>query len=410
MHSRPVFAVGRIRQGIAIIHAGLADLSPDDLSGADAASLVAACADAERLLVATKARFARRAAETDAHRHAGYRTAADWLGAVSRAPVHQTKELLKTAERVASNPELDAAWTRGDLSVAQAKLIGETAALDRGATGELLDAATRSFADIRLAAEHVKHRVRGDDGERAREARAHAGRFCRVWRPDAGGMRLEAWLTIRDGSRLLARLDADATAIARDARAAGRREPHDRCRADTLVRLASRPRNDPFRDRQSAGGCNNGPDAHVVVRVDATALRRGAAVGDDVCEIRGLGPVPVATARELLGDCLLSILVIDGVDIRTVTSRRRTIPAALRTALAERDPTCVVPGCAVAYGLEIDHWHVDFADGGPTELANLARLCAAHHHLKTNAGWRLTGGPGRWDWVAPRRRARSPDP
>ena len=82
--------------------------------------------------------------------------------------------------------------TRGDLSVAQAKLIGNTAKLDRTATGALLDtAAGGSYADVRAAAENVKRRVRGEDGEQAREARAHAGRFCRVWEPDGGGTRLE---------------------------------------------------------------------------------------------------------------------------------------------------------------------------------------------------------------------------
>jgi hypothetical protein len=41
-------------------------------------------------------------------------------------------------------------------------------------------------------------------------------------------------------------------------------------------------------------------------------------------------------------------------------------------------------------------------------LANLARLCAAHHRLKTATGWRLTGGPGQWGWKPPQRRARAP--
>jgi hypothetical protein len=384
-----------------MIRAALTDLAPDALSGAEAAALAAACADAERLLAATKARLSLRVAETDTHREAGYRTVADWLAAISRTPVHQTKDLLQTAEQVASNPQLDAAWTRGDLSVAQAKLIGNTAKLDQTATGALLDtAAGGSYADVRAAAENVKRRVRGEDGEQAREARAHAGRFCRVWEPDGGGTRLETWLSKRDGGRLLARLEAETEIVVREARAAGLREPHDRYRADALIRLLGRPGSD------SSG--NGGPDAHVLVRVDAAALRRGAVDGDEVCEIRGVGPVPVATARDLLGDCLLSILVTDGIDVRTVTSRRRTIPAGLRTALVERDPICVVPGCTVARGLEIDHWRVDFADGGPTELANLARVCAAHHRLKTAAGWRLTGGPGRWGWKRPKRRARAP--
>ena len=45
----------------------------------------------------------------------------------------------------------------------------------------------------------------------------------------------------------------------------------------------------------------------------------------------------------------------------------------LRTALVFRDRTCVVPGCHMPYGLEIDHVH-PLSLGGPTELDNLALL------------------------------------
>ncbi|MGH9001365.1 MAG: DUF222 domain-containing protein [Acidimicrobiia bacterium] len=50
------------------------------------------------------------------------------------------------------------------------------------------------------------------------------------------------------------------------------------------------------------------------------------------------------------------------------------LDARLRTALEARDPTCVVPGCDVRQGLEIDHV-VPITDGGNPCLANLARLC-----------------------------------
>ncbi|HEX3947064.1 MAG TPA: hypothetical protein VHW47_05140 [Acidimicrobiales bacterium] len=380
-----------------MIRAGLAEVAPSDLSGEEATSLVTVCVEAERLLAAAKARFSRRVAETDAHRRHGHRTATDWLAAVSGSPVSQARDLLQTAERVAAHPDIEAAWARGDLSTAQAKLIQTAAVLDPSATTTLLRTALGgSFADIKATADQIKHRARGDEGERAREQRAHAGRFCRVWEPETGGLRIDAWLTKRDGGRLLARLEAETDAVFKEARSAGRRQLHERYRADALVRLVTAA--------GCPGGHRHGPEAHVVVRVDAAALRRGATEGDEVCEIAGLGPVPVATARELLGDSFFNLLVTDGIDVLTITSQRRTIPAALRVALADRDPTCVVPGCAVATALQIDHWRLDFADGGPTELANLARLCAAHHHLKTHAGWRLTGGPGRWGWQRPAHR------
>ncbi len=82
------------------------------------------------------------------------------------------------------------------------------------------------------------------------------------------------------------------------------------------------------------------------------------------------------------------MVVTEAGDITAVSHRGRTINRRLRTALVYRDRTCVVPGCGMPYGLEIDH--VDgWALGGLTELANLALLCTHHHRLKTYDGWVL---------------------
>jgi len=111
--------------------------------------------------------------------------------------------------------------------------------------------------------------------------------------------------------------------------------------------------------------------------------------------------VPVSTVRGMLSEAFVKLLVTDGVDVLTVCHVGRGVPAHVRSALEERDPTCVVPGCDVAMGLEIDHWQTAYADGGPTTLANLARLCHFHHAMKTYRGFELGGGPGKWDWEPP---------
>ena len=136
------------------------------------------------------------------------------------------------------------------------------------------------------------------------------------------------------------------------------------------------------------------------------SLRRGSVNDGEVCDLAGVGPVSLETARDLLGDSLVQLVISDGADVRWISSRKRTIPAAVRAALLARDDRrCVVPGCGARWGLEIDHWQVAFADGGATELSNLALLCRTHHRLKTYRGFRLDGGPGAWRWVPPTRRA-----
>jgi hypothetical protein len=74
----------------------------------------------------------------------------------------------------------------------------------------------------------------------------------------------------------------------------------------------------------------------------------------------------------------------------------------LRQAIEQRDRVCVVPGCGIASGLEIDHL-VPFAQGGPTSIDNLQRLCKHHHRLKTTGRatltrWETTDGP-QFGWL-----------
>ena len=131
------------------------------------------------------------------------------------------------------------------------------------------------------------------------------------------------------------------------------------------------------------------PACSFVVRVDLDALLRGEAAEGERCELDGQGPIPVSMARSLATDSFLRLVYHRAGDIRAVSHRGRTINRTLRTALVHRDRTCVVPGCGVSTGLEIDHVR-PFSQQGPTELDNLALLCHHHHYLKSNEGWTLT--------------------
>lgn len=140
--------------------------------------------------------------------------------------------------------------------------------------------------------------------------------------------------------------------------------------------------------------------AQIHFHVDVTAWLRGRTEDDELCEVAGLGPVPVSLARAFENDATLRLVARDGDDITTITSHRRYIPAALRTALEARDRECVVPGCHVTRGLQVDHIH-DFHKGGPTEAANNGLICVFHHYLKTHCGWVLRGPPGHWTFTPP---------
>ncbi len=172
---------------------------------------------------------------------------------------------------------------------------------------------------------------------------------------------------------------------------------------------------DPVGARPDAGVVEQPPTCSVMVRVDLEALLRGHVQPGEVCEIDDQGPIPVPMARDLANDSFLRLVFHRAGDIRAVSHWGRTINRRLRTALAHRDRCCVVPGCGVSFGLEIDHV-VPFAQGGPTELSNLALLCHHHHYLKTYEGWTLSrhgtadDGSPIWEFVPMPAFGEEPDP
>jgi hypothetical protein len=144
------------------------------------------------------------------------------------------------------------------------------------------------------------------------------------------------------------------------------------------------------------------PECTILFHVDLEALRRGSLGPGEQCCVEGGGHVPLSVVQSYLDVARIFLVVKEGFDVTSIVSCKRTIPAALQTALWARDRTCAVPGCSSTFHLEIDHI-VEFAKGGPTALGNLVRLCRPHHALKTEQGYRIEGGPGHWRWRAPAR-------
>jgi hypothetical protein len=136
-----------------------------------------------------------------------------------------------------------------------------------------------------------------------------------------------------------------------------------------------------------------------LLRVDVTALRRGRVAGDELCEIAGVGPIPVPVARGLLGDAVLKLVITRGVDVANVTHLGRGPTAAQKTALARTSPGCTAQGC---YRSRTEHDHrADYARTRHTRLDELDPLCRTHHDLKTRHNWALVPGTGKRPMVPP---------
>jgi hypothetical protein len=423
-----VVTVAELEAAVDLVAAFVARFEPARYSGADAASLLAVFTRVEHLGVAGKTLAAHRAAECNRHVLTGHRSPALWLSAETGDSVGDAKGLLALGETLADQPGLDEAFRAGRLSRARAALVADAVTVNPDQEADLIDGAQRdSHATLRQQCLKAKAEGRSREEESRHHRALHVHRRCRTYTDAEGAFRLDASLTPEAGASLLSALQAHTDRYFRQARRTGLFESPDAYRADALVSLVtgggtlsspgtkgSGSSRDPASGPEdpsdhpsdhpavtSGSGRTGGPGASVHVRVDLEALRRGSVTGGGCCEIPGVGPVSVDVARELLGEALVELVIADATDVTSIYRMGRHIPARLYSALMERDPRCVVPGCTTRLGLENDHWVTDFSKGGLVSLDNIARLCGHHHRLRTHRGFRLEGGPGDWRWVPP---------
>lgn len=370
----------RLDELLPALRRAIAAIDPSELGASESARAVERIAEAERVLAAGRTLMVGRVMQTKAWREQGYRTPAQWTASRTKGTLSQAITSVETAARLEVLPETRRQFVSGELSEFQAAEIAAAAEANPAAeTGLLEAAAVGSAHGLRRECRQVRAAAQPDEdaAERIRK-----GRYLRHWSDADGAVRLDGRFAPDDGARLVACITARTDQLQAEARRSGQQERAEAHAADAIVGLV--------------GGDDPGR-AVVHVHVDAAALARGAVSPGETCEIDGVGPVPVAVARRLAAQGTVKLLERDGVDVTRVAHAGRTIPAHLRTALEARDRTCVVPGCDVRSGLEIDHV-VPLADGGQTRLDNLVRLCRYHHAGKTHHGWRLVGRPGEWRW------------
>ncbi|MGH9087558.1 MAG: DUF222 domain-containing protein, partial [Acidimicrobiales bacterium] len=365
-----------LRRAGRALEEALSSFAVEDVGVAEAQELLGAVSGWGRRLDVARVALCRRVTGAGAHQAMGERDAASYLAKVSGTSRAKARGELELAERLEHLGEVGAAVRSGRISADQARVIAPAAEADPAATNELLGAAGHdSLAELAQRAARTERAALGEEAQEEKERRVHERRYCRTWTPPTGGVRIDAWLSTLEGAKVMAALTKKTDQLLE-----GTDEPVERVRADALVALC----------------CGERVATEVTVRVDAGALVRGAVEGTEVCEVPGMGPVSVAQARSLLGDALWTLLVTNGADISTVTSTSRVVPRRLRKALEARDECCVVPGCGARLHLELDHWRLDFAEGGLTCLDNMCRLCRPHHMMKTMGLLHLGGGPGRW--------------
>ena len=331
---------------------------------------------------------------TNAWKGEGAKSISEWLSTETDCAHYEAQSVVLLANQLHHLPVTTAALLSGDLSGTQAVEVARGAIVAPNTETQLINLSKHATVrDLRDATSRV---VAASTDEAERHRQVHKSRSLKWWVGEDGACNLKGRMTVANGALVKAALAPFEDSIFKQARKSGAHERPEAYAADALMALCEKASNSG-----SSATKTTRSNAVMHIRVDIDALKRGHTEHGEICEIAGVGPVPVATATEYLGEAFLKLLVIDGVDIKTVAHMGRAIPAPLRTALEERDRVCQVPTCDVTIGLEIDHI-VPFAEGGPASLENLVRLCKRHHLQKTHDGYRLekievaTGTDRRW--------------
>ncbi len=340
----------------------------------------------------------------------------------------EASRAVRLADTLTAVPAAADALAEGRITTGHASVLaGGVSWLNRGAAahdGSLLDAAcSQSVDEFKATVAQWELVENGDADGRRLAARQHRNRTAHWFTRDDGMIRLQADFAPDAGAMVTGAVHAFAELLWRteDGRAAhpaggptgppvgdapeSRRSMGQR-NADAIVELIRRGGASEVSD-ESHGSREARPRVDLLVNVDLARLERvpgAGAVGADgygsgSCETSDGVTLSVAAVRRLACDAgVIPVVLGSGGAVLDIGRQRRTIPPAIRRALAVRDRGCTFPGCnqpdSWCDAHHVHHW----ADGGPTSLENLVLLCSTHHHCVHDGSWTIeetTGGDTR---------------
>ncbi|ASJ75316.1 HNH endonuclease signature motif containing protein [Granulosicoccus antarcticus] len=156
-------------------------------------------------------------------------------------------------------------------------------------------------------------------------------------------------------------------------------------RADAAVLMAENSLHSVGRDMATADRYQ------VIVSVDASELNANRAIENTPPKrpvVRNAGPIATETARRIACDCSIATIIHKHGEPVDIGRKSRLWPPAMARAIKNRDQHCQHPGCTQTRHLQIHHIH-HWADGGSTCVDNGVCICAYHHSLLHEGGYRI---------------------
>ncbi len=318
---------------------------------------------------------------------------AHWLSWKCGLDLGAAREKVRVGKAIESLPKISAAMASGRLSYSKAR------ALTRVATPATEDVLLN--VALHGTTHHVETLVRQfrrvqEVEELSREARQHAQRRLTFFHDSDGSLVIKLQLTAENGALFLQAIEAALPEIplpdhCKDPLHVSAETSEARFDSSNATTAAMRRADAVMVMAESllkhgAEALKGGDRQQIVVHVDEATLCKG---GAGRCEIDDGPAIPVETARRLSCDCSkVQITEDEQGEPLDVGRKTRSIPPAMRRALASRDKGCVFPGCnhkRYVDGHHVKHW----ADGGETKLSNLATLCRFHHRSVHEGGIRM---------------------
>ena len=360
-----------------------------------------------RLLVALRA-FDERAG----WKEYGRKSAADWLSWRTGMSLGIARERVRVARALERLPLIDEALAQARISFSKARALTRVATPEnesellvtaRCATAHQLEQLCRKFRHV--AAEQVEGRPRVSRTE---------GRWLRVRDLGDGYARTTIQAPVEETAELLESVHASCSLARAHAAEEARRKQAEAPPTDT-----------PRRDAATSGEQSAPPAYHPAEAEDRSTFNRvdgllaicrafrenpefasdrlaraEVFVETSLDTLAGAAPAPALlqdgtalspeTARRLACDAAVVPFAKGGDGaVLGVGRRSRTVPARLARALRLRDRHSRFPGCVNTISLDaphVRHW----AQGGSTDLDNLARLCGYHHWCLHEGGFSAT--------------------
>jgi hypothetical protein len=278
----------------------------------------------------------------------GYLTCAAWLADLCDIEACTARTQLRVARALREFGALDEAMRAGDVSYAKAR--GLVPYLTEANEAELVAIATDTPAG-RFKVAIARWLQRHEDA--AETDRRHQRDRGVSWRTDPDGM---VTMTVR-----LAPADAAVATAVID---------HNVMTADAPAGASlAQQRADAFMAAFTDRGGDIVTEVVLHVRPDGNTLSDGTQISNHA-------------VAALLPDAFVCLLIHDSHGRPIDASPRRKTPTRRqRRVIDERDPTCRQPGCNARHFLQYDHLSRR-ADGGPTVVDNLWRLCGPHNRAR----------------------------